>query len=152
MATMKRNIIGLTGLFALLASACIAGEQDWDDLQEEEVGIVAQEARASHIIIARAGASSVSEISCVGRPVIFVPLKIAADDHQTANAEGLVEAGAADSIPEHEFNVEALASLLEVRLANHAELSDRATKVRALGRPDAASLFADALISLEQGH
>jgi len=113
---------------------------------------VADRLAASHIIIARAGASSVSEISCVGRPVIFVPLKIAADDHQTANAEGLVEAGAADSIPEHEFNVEALASLLEVRLANHAELSDRATKVRALGRPDAASLFADALISLEQGH
>jgi len=107
---------------------------------------------ASHIVIARAGASSVSEIACVGRPAIFVPLAIAADDHQTANAEGLVEAGAADSIPEHQFSAEALAALLEVRLANHAELTGRAAKARSLGRPDAGSLVADALISLEQGH
>jgi len=111
---------------------------------------VADRLAAAHLVIARAGASSVSEIACVGRPVIFVPLAIAADDHQTANAEGLAEAGAADSIPEREFSVQALAALLEVRLANHADLADRAARAKAVGRPDAASLFADALISLEQ--
>ncbi|WP_394692437.1 glycosyltransferase [Hyphobacterium sp.] len=115
-------------------------------------GDVADRLAASHLVIARAGASSVSEIACVGRSAIFVPLAIAADDHQTANAEGLVEAGAADSIPEHEFNAEALTALLDVRLSNHAELADRAAKSASLGRPSAAALFADALISLEQGN
>jgi len=113
---------------------------------------VAERLASAHLVIARAGASSVSEIACVGRPAIFVPLKIAADDHQTANAEGLVDAGAADSIPEHEFNAEALTALLEVRLSNHAELKERAAKSALLGRPDAGSLFADALIALEQGN
>jgi UDP-N-acetylglucosamine--N-acetylmuramyl-(pentapeptide) pyrophosphoryl-undecaprenol N-acetylglucosamine transferase len=115
-------------------------------------GDVAVRLAAAHLVIARAGASSVSEIACVGRPAIFVPLAIAADDHQTANAEGLVEAGAADSIPETEFNTEALTALLDVRLSNHAELADRAAKSAALGRPSAAALFADALIALEQGN
>ncbi len=115
-------------------------------------GDVAVRLAAAHLVIARAGASSVSEIACVGRPAIFVPLAIAADDHQTANAEGLVEAGAADSIPETEFNAEALTALLDVRLSNHAELADRAAKSAALGRPSAAALFADALIALEQGN
>jgi len=113
---------------------------------------VADRLATAHLVIARAGASSVSEIACVGRPAIFIPLAIAADDHQTANAEGLTEAGAADSIPECEFTAEALAALLEVRLANHIELAERAALAYALGRPDAASLFADALISLEQGN
>jgi UDP-N-acetylglucosamine--N-acetylmuramyl-(pentapeptide) pyrophosphoryl-undecaprenol N-acetylglucosamine transferase len=113
---------------------------------------VAERLASAHLVIARAGASSVSEIACVGRPAIFIPLKIAADDHQTANAEGLVEAGAADSIPEPAFNAEALTALLDVRLSNHADLADRATRAAALGRPDAGSLFADALIALEQGN
>jgi UDP-N-acetylglucosamine--N-acetylmuramyl-(pentapeptide) pyrophosphoryl-undecaprenol N-acetylglucosamine transferase len=114
-------------------------------------GDVATRLAAAHLVIARAGASSVSEIACVGRPAIFVPLAIAADDHQSANVDGLTEAGAADSIPESELTVEALTALLEVRLANYAELAERAALAHTLGRPDAASLFADALISLEQG-
>ncbi|MEE2526321.1 undecaprenyldiphospho-muramoylpentapeptide beta-N-acetylglucosaminyltransferase [Hyphobacterium sp. HN65] len=109
---------------------------------------VADRLAACHLVIARAGASSVSEIACVGRPAIFVPLAIAADDHQTANAEGLVEAGAADSIPERQFNAEALTALLEVRLANPDDLAERAAKSRSLGRPAAAKAFAEALIAL----
>ncbi len=109
---------------------------------------VAERLAACHLVIARAGASSVSEIACVGRPAVFVPLAIAADDHQTANAEGLVEAGAADSIPESEFTAAALTALLEVRLSNPDDLSGRAARARELGRPGAARAFADALIAL----
>lgn len=109
---------------------------------------VADKLAACHLVIARAGASSVSEIACVGRPAIFVPLAIAADDHQTANAEGLVEAGAADAIPERQFNAEALTALLEVRLANPDDLAQRAARSRSLGRPEAAAAFAEALIAL----
>ena len=103
---------------------------------------------AAHFVIARAGASSVSEIAATGRPALFVPLAIATDDHQTANAADLVEAGAADSVPETEFTPAALASLLEVRLANIEDLKQRAGRARALGKPDAAGLFADALESI----
>lgn len=112
---------------------------------------VGERLAAAHFVIARAGASSVSEIACVGRPAIFVPLAIAADDHQTANAESLVEAGAADSVSEAEFTVDALAGLLEVRLMNDSDLAHRAQAARALGRPDAASLFADAITALVKG-
>lgn len=103
---------------------------------------------AAHFVIARAGASSVSEIAAVGRPALFVPLAIATDDHQTANAADLVEAGAADSVPESEFTADALAALLEVRLANPNDLVQRAARARTLGKPEAASLFADALESI----
>lgn len=109
---------------------------------------VADRLAASHLVIARAGASSVSEIACVGRPAIFVPLAIAADDHQTANAESLVEAGAADSISEADFTAGALTALLEVRLSNSDDLANRAAKAKALGRPGAAGAFADALVAL----
>ena len=109
---------------------------------------VGERLAAAHLVIARAGASSVSEVACAGRPAIFVPLAIAADDHQTANAESLVAVGAADSIPETEFNVDALSALLEVRLSNTDDLTERAGKARKAGRPDAAGLFADAIESL----
>lgn len=66
----------------------------------------------SHLVIARSGASSVCEIACIGRPVIFVPLKIAMDDHQTVNAKMLVEAGLADSISEDEVSIEIISSKL----------------------------------------
>ncbi|MEE2566053.1 undecaprenyldiphospho-muramoylpentapeptide beta-N-acetylglucosaminyltransferase [Hyphobacterium marinum] len=112
---------------------------------------VGERLAASHFVIARAGASSVSEVACVGRPAIFVPLAIAADDHQTANAESLVEAGAADALSEREFTPEALAALLEVRLMNDSDLAHRAETARAIGRPDAAGLFADAINALMPG-
>lgn len=102
----------------------------------------------AHFVIARAGASSVSEVACAGRPAIFVPLAIAADDHQTANADSLVEAGAADSIAERDFTPEALAGLLEVRLMNDTDLLHRAETARSAGRPDAAAMFADAIDAL----
>jgi UDP-N-acetylglucosamine--N-acetylmuramyl-(pentapeptide) pyrophosphoryl-undecaprenol N-acetylglucosamine transferase len=112
---------------------------------------VADRLAGCHLVIARAGASSVSEIACVGRPAIFVPLAIAADDHQSANAEGLVEVGAADSVPEGAFTAEALTALLEVRLSNPDDLAARAAQARSLGRPEAARDFADALIPLARG-
>ncbi|WP_420433528.1 undecaprenyldiphospho-muramoylpentapeptide beta-N-acetylglucosaminyltransferase [Hyphobacterium sp.] len=112
---------------------------------------VAERLAASHLVIARAGASSVSEIACIGRPAIFVPLAIAADDHQTANAESLVDIGAADAISETEFTSSALTALLEVRLSNSDDLANRAAKAKTLGRPGAAGAFADALVALARG-
>jgi UDP-N-acetylglucosamine--N-acetylmuramyl-(pentapeptide) pyrophosphoryl-undecaprenol N-acetylglucosamine transferase len=97
----------------------------------------------AHLIIARAGASSVTEIAVVGRPAIFVPLAIAADDHQTANAEGLTSIGAADALKETEFTPESLVKLLALRLDDPHGLTVRAAAAKAAGKPDAAQTLAD---------
>lgn len=106
---------------------------------------------ASHLVIGRAGASTVSEVAGVGRPAIFCPLGIAADDHQTANVEGLVQALAADLLPEADFTADRLAELLETRLSDPQDLAERAAAARTLGRPDAAEALAKAVDGLVQG-
>jgi UDP-N-acetylglucosamine--N-acetylmuramyl-(pentapeptide) pyrophosphoryl-undecaprenol N-acetylglucosamine transferase len=106
---------------------------------------------ASHLIIGRAGASTVSEVAGVGRPAIFCPLAIAADDHQSANVEGLVNALAADVLIEEEFTADALAALLTTRLSNPADLAERAAAARSLGRPDAADALAKSVDGLVTG-
>jgi UDP-N-acetylglucosamine--N-acetylmuramyl-(pentapeptide) pyrophosphoryl-undecaprenol N-acetylglucosamine transferase len=94
-------------------------------------------------VIARAGASSVTELQVAGRPAILVPFAAAADDHQTANAEGLTAVGAADLFTEQEFTPAALASCLERRLADPHGLAVRAAAARASAKPEAAKTLAD---------
>ncbi len=67
----------------------------------------------AHIVIARAGASTVAELACAGRPSILVPLPSAIDDHQTANARSLASVGAAWLMPQPAFTADALARHLE---------------------------------------
>lgn len=98
---------------------------------------------AAHLVISRAGASSVTELQVAGRPAILIPLGIAADDHQTANADGLVQVGAADVIAESAFDAAALARVLKTRLENAHDLGVRAAAARASGKPDAAQALAD---------
>lgn len=98
---------------------------------------------AAHLVIARAGASSVTELQVAGRPAILVPFAAAADDHQTANAEGLTSVGAADLFTESEFQVAPLAATLERRLADPHGLAVRAAAARAAAKPEAAKTLAD---------
>jgi len=79
------------------------------------------------LVIARSGALSVSEIACAGVPSLLVPYTHAVDDHQTANAHWLVDAGAALLIPEAELTAEQLAALL-------ADLIQAPERVRAMGQ------------------
>ncbi len=97
----------------------------------------------AHLVIGRAGASTVTEIAVVGRPSILVPLRIAMDDHQTLNARSLEEAGGADVVLEKEFDTQKLATLIEQRLSNPQDLARRAAAARAVGRPDATTALAD---------
>ncbi len=92
----------------------------------------------AHFIVARAGASSVSEIALMGKPSLLIPLAIAMDDHQTLNAKSLERHGAADILPESEFTPESVANILEDRLNDSSWLSSAATAARSLGRPNAA--------------
>jgi UDP-N-acetylglucosamine--N-acetylmuramyl-(pentapeptide) pyrophosphoryl-undecaprenol N-acetylglucosamine transferase len=98
---------------------------------------------AAHLVIARAGASSVTELQAAGRPAILVPFAAAADDHQTGNAAGLASVGAADVIAESSFEPEALALLLQQRLSDPHGLSVRAAAARATAKPDAAQALAN---------
>jgi UDP-N-acetylglucosamine--N-acetylmuramyl-(pentapeptide) pyrophosphoryl-undecaprenol N-acetylglucosamine transferase len=98
---------------------------------------------AAHLVISRAGASSVTELQVAGRPAILIPFAAAADDHQTANAEGLTAVGAADLFTEQEFAPAALAALLERRLADPHGLAVRAAAARAAAKPEAARTLAD---------
>jgi UDP-N-acetylglucosamine--N-acetylmuramyl-(pentapeptide) pyrophosphoryl-undecaprenol N-acetylglucosamine transferase len=98
---------------------------------------------ACHMMIGRAGASTITELAVAGRPAILTPLKIAADDHQTANAEALTAVGAADAIPEDAFTVERLSALLQERLIDVDGLEVRARAAKAVGKPDAAERLAD---------
>ncbi len=101
----------------------------------------------AHYIVARAGASSVSEIALMGKPSLLIPLAIAMDDHQTANAKSLERHRAADILPESEFTPEAVAHILQDRLNDSNWLSSAAAAARTLGRPNAARDLAQLVIS-----
>lgn len=102
-----------------------------------------QKLAAAHIVIARSGAGTVSELAVVGRPSILIPLAIAMDDHQTANAEALTSVGAADMILEANVAPKLLGELIAVRLQDGAELKARAAAAKSAGRPEAARMLAD---------
>ena len=107
--------------------------------------IPARLARA-HLVISRAGASSVAEICAVGRPSILVPYRFAADDHQRFNAEALERAGAAWVLSEHDFTASALAQRLEHLFATPRLLEAAASSAHRHGRPDAARRLADLVL------
>ena len=101
----------------------------------------------AHYIVARSGASSVSEIALMGKPSLLIPLAIAMDDHQTANAKSLQSHEAADILPESEFTSESVANILQDRLNDSNWLSSAAASARALGRPNAARDLAQLVIT-----
>jgi UDP-N-acetylglucosamine--N-acetylmuramyl-(pentapeptide) pyrophosphoryl-undecaprenol N-acetylglucosamine transferase len=101
----------------------------------------------AHLVIARAGASTVSELCVAGRPAILVPYAAAADDHQSFNARALGDVGAAWVMPEREFTADALASRLAALLAAPETLVAAAAAARNLGMPDAAARLADLVLA-----
>ena len=101
----------------------------------------------AHLLIARAGASTVAELCVAGRPAILVPFAAAADDHQSVNARALADAGAAWVMPEREFTPAALAAQLEILLGAPESLARAAAAARSLGMPDAASRLADLVLA-----
>jgi UDP-N-acetylglucosamine--N-acetylmuramyl-(pentapeptide) pyrophosphoryl-undecaprenol N-acetylglucosamine transferase len=98
---------------------------------------------AAHLVIARSGASTVSELAVIGRPAILIPFPFATDDHQTANAAVFANAGAAWLLPQRDLSESSLAGFLEKILQSPDELNRRATAALSLARPDAASRLAD---------
>lgn len=99
--------------------------------------------RQADLIICRAGATTVAEITAVGKAAIFIPFPFAADDHQKLNAEALAAQGAAEMIEEKHLAPADLAERID-RFANDRLALDRmADQARKLGRPEAARLIVD---------
>lgn len=103
---------------------------------------------AAHLVISRAGASTVAEVTAVGRPAILVPYPFAIDDHQSVNAHAVDSAGAGWLMPEDSFTPPALAARLGSLFALPATLERAAACARAAGRPDAAMRLADVVCAL----
>ena len=106
-----------------------------------------QRLAAAHLVIARAGASTVSELTAAGRPAILVPYPHAMDDHQHKNATQMVEQGAAWLMPQDGFTADALSARLEALLTNPQKLAETSANARAAARIDAADRLADLVLA-----
>jgi UDP-N-acetylglucosamine--N-acetylmuramyl-(pentapeptide) pyrophosphoryl-undecaprenol N-acetylglucosamine transferase len=97
----------------------------------------------AHLFIGRAGASTIAELTAVGRPAILVPLPIATDDHQTANAREMVASGGARSIRQSKFNSVELAKQIQAMAQHPDKLATAAHAAWNCGYPNAARDLAD---------
>ena len=90
------------------------------------------------LVVCRAGATTVAELTCSGLPAIFIPLPHAADNHQEINARAVVDAGAAEMIRETELDGGMLWQHIRALRDAPGRLEAMAAQARGLGRPDAA--------------
>jgi UDP-N-acetylglucosamine--N-acetylmuramyl-(pentapeptide) pyrophosphoryl-undecaprenol N-acetylglucosamine transferase len=97
----------------------------------------------SHLVIARAGASTIAELTVAGRPAILVPLPGATNDHQTHNAREMVAVGGARSIPQLRFTATELAKQMQKLALEPGALTAAAAKAASIGRPHATADLAD---------
>ncbi len=112
----------------------------FDDIPERLAG--------THLMISRAGASSVSEAMTVGRPAVLVPYPHAVDDHQSFNAHALDDAGGGWMMAQETFTPEALAERLQSLFRMPKILIRAAECARSAGHPDAVLRLADAVCEL----
>lgn len=96
----------------------------------------------AQLVISRAGASTVADISVIGRPSILIPYAAATGDHQTANARGLVDAGAAVMIPESLMNAQSLGEQVALVMGQPEAAAHMATAALHTGKPEAAAELA----------
>lgn len=102
----------------------------------------------AQLVIARSGASTIADLTVIGRPAILIPLPTATNDHQTANARPLAQAGAAVMLPESELDAALLSGQVLAILSDPALATDMSAKALSLGRPDAARRLYDLVTEL----
>ncbi|MDF3855380.1 UDP-N-acetylglucosamine--N-acetylmuramyl-(pentapeptide) pyrophosphoryl-undecaprenol N-acetylglucosamine transferase [Paracoccus sp. P2] len=102
----------------------------------------------SQLAVSRAGASSIADITVIGRPAILIPYAAATGDHQTANARALAESGAAILLPESVLDAESLRRDIRDILSDSARATAMAAAALTLARPDAAQRLADLVTEL----
>jgi UDP-N-acetylglucosamine--N-acetylmuramyl-(pentapeptide) pyrophosphoryl-undecaprenol N-acetylglucosamine transferase len=100
------------------------------------------------LVVCRAGALTVAELCAVGLPALFIPYPSAVDDHQTANAKGMADAGAAAIIQESDLSDRSLAELLKEWLLGRDELQSRAETARTLAMPNSLNRISNICLEL----
>ena len=106
----------------------------------------------AQLLIGRSGASTVADVSVIGRPSILIPLAAAIRDEQTANARGLVDANAAVLIPESKLDPDTLNQHIGAVLGDSSAATKMANAALSTGRPDATERLAEMVVTLAQGH
>ena len=136
------------------------GERDLERVRDayQKAGLAARvepflyemdrEMKSADVIVCRAGATTIAEITAAARPAIFVPLPTAADDHQRRNAELMVQAGAAEMIDQAALTGEALAERIGALMADAGRRQRMASIAGGLARPDAARVIVDRALEL----
>ena len=109
---------------------------------------MAEQYRKCNLVICRAGATTLAEVTAVGKGVIFIPYPFAADNHQVLNARTLANIGAAEMILQKDLSGKALAEKIEYYSSNPDALYLMASRAKNLGRPDAAKTIVDDCYSL----
>jgi UDP-N-acetylglucosamine--N-acetylmuramyl-(pentapeptide) pyrophosphoryl-undecaprenol N-acetylglucosamine transferase len=104
-----------------------------------------------HLMIGRAGASTIAELTAAGRPAILIPFAAATDDHQTANAREMVKAGGARAISQSSFTPDVLARQIEALAMDPVALNNAAARALSVGRPHAARDLADLVERIGDG-
>lgn len=135
----------------------VVGERDWNEMvavpfEGAHDGLTYQAVKyedrmpealaAADLVVSRSG-GSVAELAIIGRAAILVPLPIAPYDHQAANAQVLVRAGAAIMLRDHEVTADRLADEIDALLAEPGRLERMGEAARTVGHPDAADRVAD---------
>ena len=105
----------------------------------------------AHLVIGRAGASTIAELTAAGRPAILIPFAAATDDHQTANAREMTEAGGARTIQQSGFTPTVLARQIEAMAADPVALNNAASRALSVGRPHDARDLADLVERIGNG-
>jgi UDP-N-acetylglucosamine--N-acetylmuramyl-(pentapeptide) pyrophosphoryl-undecaprenol N-acetylglucosamine transferase len=99
--------------------------------------------KQADLIICRAGATTVAEVTAMGKAVIFIPFPFAADNHQALNADTLAREGAAEMILEKDLSARGLGQKIEYYASHPQALAAMAAKAAQRGHPDAATAIVD---------
>jgi UDP-N-acetylglucosamine--N-acetylmuramyl-(pentapeptide) pyrophosphoryl-undecaprenol N-acetylglucosamine transferase len=136
-----------------ITQQCRAEDMERTRAQYAQAGVAAEVAEFledmperlswTHLVIARAGASTLAEVAAAGRPAILVPLPIATDDHQTVNARSFDETGAGWLVPQPQFTAADLAKRMQKLINRPETLAQAAAAARRLGMPEATRLLTD---------
>ena len=131
------------------------GERDWPRIKQTYDGLkmdadvrpffgdIPVQFAAADLLVCRAGATTLAELTVSGKPAILVPFPQAADDHQRKNAEALAQAGAAEMILQKDLNGSVLATRILYYFEHRDALRQMEQKSRALGRADATERIVD---------
>lgn len=103
--------------------------------------------KAADLVVSRAGASSISELELLGKPVILVPSPNVAEDHQTKNAMALVEKNAALCVRDWDAEKQLFVEIFKL-LKNDRQLSDMSENIKKLGNPDSAKRIAEEVLKI----